>query len=97
MENRTTVHVPKDSKLYEFLKKCDRSKSKWEHIEDVLNKEPETREDWAEKIFQEFVARMTVFYPEKKEKLKELWALVIYKIIYDEPLNEEYYEKLKKL
>lgn len=91
--DRTTLHVPRDSKLWKIASEGDNSKPKWQKIEERII----DREDWAEKIFEEFVARISVLYPEKKEKLKELRALILWQILDGEELTDVYYEKLKKL
>ncbi len=90
--DRTTLHVPRDSKLWKIASEGNDSKPKWQKIEERII----DREDWAVKIFEEFVARMSVYYPEKKEKLKELRALILWRILNEEDLPDAYYEKLKK-
>lgn len=93
MVDRTTIHIPRDSKLWKIATEGDKSKPKWQKIEERIV----DREDEAEKIFEEFVARISVIYPEKKEKLKELRALILWQILCGDGLTDAYYEKLKKL
>lgn len=93
--DRTTLHIPRDSKLFEIISKMDSSIPKWKGIEDRIIEND--REKWAEMIFDEFVARMSVYYPEKKEMLQKLWGIVIWKVIYGEQLKEEYIEEIEKL
>lgn len=98
-DSRMTIKIPKNTKLYDFLS-VDKNyikKAKWEALEQVLEIAQQTKEDYAEKIFDEFVIRMGFFYPEKTEKLKKLRQLILWQIIMGEQLTEEYYKKLEEL
>ncbi|KPQ42211.1 MAG: hypothetical protein MPEBLZ_03233 [Candidatus Methanoperedens nitroreducens] len=93
MVDRTTLHVPRDSKLWKIATEGDDTKPKWQKIEERIT----DREEWAVNIFEEFVARMSVLYPEKKDKLRDLRPLVLWQILDGQELTDNYYKKLKKL
>lgn len=48
-------------------------------------------------IFDEFVARIGIFYPDKKDKIEKLRALILWHIIGDEELTEAYWKKLREI
>lgn len=97
----TKVRIPKSTKLHDYLygheQKYNCRQPAWRKLEDLLNIAEQTRDEWAEKIFDEFIIRMTVFFPEKIESLKKLRQLVIWQILRGEELTDAYYESLKKL
>lgn len=98
---RIRLHIPNNTKLYEFLNgtknKYNYQEPAWKKLEDMLIIAQQSKDEWAEKIFEEFIIRMNLFFPDKTEKLRKLRQLVIWQIIDGEELTDAYYESLKKL
>lgn len=92
---RIDIKIPKQSRIYDFLyvdKSCkETEKPKWQRLEELLDIATQMKYDWAEKIFDEFVGRLALFYPEKREDLKKLRSLVLWQILEGEELSDEYY------
>jgi len=100
-KGRFDMRIPKNTKLYEFLsvdkKEYNCREPAWKKLEDMLIIAEQTRDEWAEKIFEEFIIRMNIFFPDKTEKLRKLRQLVFWQILSGEELTDAYYESLKKL
>lgn len=100
-DTRIKVQIPKNTKLYEFLKypkkKYNCRQPAWKKLEELLIISEQSREEWAEKIFDEFIIRLALFFPDKKEQLQKIRQLVIWQILEGEELTDAYYESLKKL
>ena len=101
LEHTIKVRIPKTTKLYDYLygheQKYNCREPAWKKLEDILIIAEQTRDEWAEKIFEEFIIRMNLFFHEKTEKLRKIRQLVIWQILCGEELTEAYYESLKKL
>lgn len=101
LESTTKVRIPKSTKLHDYLygheQKYNCREPAWKKLEELLNIAEQSRDEWAEKIFEEFIIRMNLFFPEKTEMLRKIRQLVIWQILDGEELTEAYYESLKKL
>jgi hypothetical protein len=95
LKPRTSLHVPTDSKLFKIISETESKEPKWKLIEDRLLETD--RDELCELIFNEFVSRLCLFYPEKKEKLMKLYGLVMLKIIYGDKLKEAYIKEIEKI
>ncbi|MDW7733708.1 MAG: hypothetical protein SCH66_14925 [Methanolobus sp.] len=97
---RIDIKIPKQSKLYNFLyvdNGNNTEKPKWKQLEQLLEIATQTKFEWGEKIYTEFVERMTLFFPEKSEDLQKLRGLVLWQILGGEELSETYYKNLRNL
>jgi hypothetical protein len=98
---RIKVHIPKNTRLYDFLNvpknKYNCREPAWKKLEDMMIIAQQSKDEWAEKIFEEFIIRMNLFFPDKTEKLRRIRQLVIWQILGGEELTEAYYESLKKM
>lgn len=92
---RTTLHLPLDSKLFKIISETESKEPKWKVIEDRILETD--RDVLVELIFNEFVMRISLFYPEKKEKLMKLYGLALLKIVYGEKLKESYIKEIEKI
>lgn len=92
---RIDIRIPKQSRIYDYLyvdKSCrDNEKPKWQRLDELLEIATQMKYDWAEKIFDEFVGRLALFYPDKRDALRKLRSLVLWQILEGEELSEEYY------
>src|SRR3990170_6496717 len=63
---RIRVHIPKNTKLYEFLNgtknKYNCQEPPWKKLEDMLIIAQQSKDEWAETIFEEFIIRMNLFF-----------------------------------
>jgi hypothetical protein len=98
---RTTLHVPKDTKLFRFLENGDLSKAKWELLEDLI---PDSTIDLDYADYKEYIEKVIKRHPDAKIKLGQLWPLIskILKIRGkisqdDATLSDSYFAYLKKM
>jgi transglutaminase-like putative cysteine protease len=98
-EERTDIRVPKSSKIHHFLYVDTKGDSipKWRLLDALLTKAEENSEDQAARIFDAFVSSIAAFYPEKKERIEKLRALILWHILEGEDLAEEYWRNLREL
>lgn len=104
-DDRIKIGIPKNTRLYDFVlgyeKRIkiagDANIPAWKKLDELVGIVEQTREEWAERIFEEFIIRMGVFYPEKTEKLRKLRQLIIWQILDGEELADAYYTSLKTL
>ena len=97
-KTRINIRIPKQSRIYEFLYgdtpgKNNSNKTKWRQLDELLEIAEQAKEEWAERIFDEFVSRMCLFYPAKEKDLKQLRQLILWQILEGEELSDAYYDK----
>ena len=97
--DRTDIKIPKTSKIYQYLyvDTTENDTPKWRRLDALLTQAEENSADHVARIFDEFKARIGVFYPEKIPKIEKLRALILWHILWDEDLTDVYWEKLKEL
>lgn len=98
-KERMTIKIPKKSKIFRLLE-GDKDTNKlayWEKLDRLVTIADLAEEEMADRLFNEFLVRMELYYPDKIEKLKTLRALILYRIICGEELPEKYYKILEKL
>lgn len=98
-DKRSTVQIPEGTAIHKFLfeDNKDEKYAKWQVLDKLIEQIPKDKEDWAVMVFRDFVVRMSILYPEKKEKFEKLEQLVIWGFIRGEELTEAYFKKLKEL
>lgn len=97
---RIDIKIPKNSKVFKYLYVDSNGQSKlskWEQLDNLVEIATEMRDDFAEKIFDDFVFRMSAIFPEKKDKLKRLRALILWQIVWGEKQSQEYYKSLEEI
>jgi hypothetical protein len=98
-DERTDIRIPKNSKIYQYLY-VDNTIINipiWKRLDALLSVAEQTREDLDTQIFETFVSTLGKLHPDKIDKIKKLRALILWHILWDEPLDEGYYEKLREL
>lgn len=98
-DERIDIRIPKNSEIFRFLYVDNKQTrlSKWRQLDNLVRIAIETREDLAERCFDEFVIRLGMLYPEKIENIKKIKQLILWQILNGEELTEAYYDALKKL
>jgi hypothetical protein len=96
---RINVRIPEKAKLFKYLTGDNRSDDRpaWKLLDAIFTIAQQNIEMYEVKIYDEFVARMTTFHPEKIEALNMLRPLIIKHILRGNMLDEEYYEMLREL
>jgi len=96
MDNRTTIHVPLNSKLYKFLKSGDRSKPKWEQLEQLIEQLPKSRAERAVKILTDAFNQVTELYPDSEPKWQLIKVYILIQILGIEMGDDGYKETEKR-
>lgn len=98
-KERIIIGIPKISKLYEFLyvDTASADGTIWERLDRLLLIASQKEEDLIISAWEDFVRRISFFYPEKRVALEKLRPLIIRKIIRGEKIAEEYWEEIKRL
>ena len=98
-QDRFDIRIPKDCKTYEYLY-VDTEKDKrpkWERLDAIIKVAEENRNKFTIHIVDEFINSMVYLYPDKKAELEYLRPLILLQILKKIPLDESYYNDLKKL
>lgn len=98
-QERIDIRIPKTSKIYQYLyvDTTGDDTPKWRRLDALVTQAEQNSGDQVSQIFEEFKARIRVFYPEKIQKIEKLRALILWHILWDEHLTDTYWEKLKEL
>ena len=98
-DDRIKPHIPKNSQIYRFLFGDNEiiNMPIWRRLDLILTQAQTNSDDMVSLIFDEFVARIGIFYPDKKDKIEKLRALILWHIIGDEELTEAYWKKLREI
>lgn len=94
-----SIKIPKKSKIYEYLNGDNRQNNRpaWRRLDALLSVAEQNDEKYVISIYDEFVSRIGVFFPEKIEELNKLRPLIIKHIIRGLPLDESYYKMIREL
>jgi hypothetical protein len=98
-DTRINIRIPEKAQLYKYLvgDKPGDDRPAWQQLDAIFAIAQQNIELYEVKIYDEFVARMTIFHPEKMEMLNMLRPLIIKHILRGNILDEEYYNMLRKL
>jgi preprotein translocase subunit SecD len=98
-KQRIDIRIPENSKIYQYLyvDNISDNKAKWEQLDAILERAERNKDELTIKILDDFINRMGVFYPDKIEALEKLRPLIIRRILKGLPLDEAYYQDLKRL
>lgn len=96
---RIDIRIPKNSRIYEYLYVDTSSldSAAWKRLDRLLAVASQKEQDMILFAWEDFVRRISFFYPEKRKRLDQLRALIYRKIILCEELSEEYWEEIRKL
>ena len=106
MTERQMVQIPKDSETFKYLFEGNNHKNmaKWEIIEEMVKKLPQSKQERAYRAFCTFVEELDILYPDSRENMMLLWRLISKRImkVPDEDgkevfLNDSYFSELLKL
>ena len=97
-DDRTTIKLPKSSKIYEYLHVDNRSPdtAAWKKLDWLLAVAMQKEEDFVIAAWEDFVRRISFFYPQKRLALDMLRPLILRAIIRGEKLSEDFWEELRK-
>jgi hypothetical protein len=98
-DDRINVRIPKSALLYKYLSGDNPHDDRpaWQRLDALFTLAEQNKEMYAIKFYDEFVVRMTVFYPDALEDLNKLRPLIIKHILKGNPLDESYYKMLLEL
>lgn len=98
-EDRFDIKIPKNSKIFQYLDvdNIDIKIPIYRRLELILDIAEQTRYDRAEEEFEHFMSTITKLYPEKAAQIEKLRALILWHILDEQELTDNYYEKLKEL
>lgn len=98
-QDRYDMRIPKTSKIYQYLHVDipGNDTPNWRRLDALLTRAEDNSADHVSLIFEEFLARIKVFHPGKVKKIEQLRALILWHILWDEPLEETYRENIKEL
>lgn len=96
---RINIKIPKNTQIYQYLngRSTIINIPKWRRLEALLQVAEQTREDLDTVIFDTFLGSLEKLHPDKIDKLKRLRPLILWHILWDDVLDDEYYDKLKEL
>ncbi len=98
IDGRIDIRIPKNSKIYEFLY-VDMSSTDgaaWKQLDRLLAIAMLNKDDFVLAVWEDFVRRISFFYPEKRMKLDQLRPLILRGIVKGEKLPEIFWEELRK-
>lgn len=97
-QERIDIRIPKTSKIYEYLyvDTVSTDIAAWRRLDRLLAVASQKEQDLVIAAWEDFVRRISFFYPEKRKKLEQLRALIYRKIIHNEELTKEYWEEIRK-
>lgn len=98
-KDRFDIRIPEYSKTYEYLYVDTENdkRPKWERLDAIIKVAEENRNKFTVHIVDEFINSMVYLYPDKKAELEYLRPLILLQILKKIPLDERYYNDLKKL
>jgi hypothetical protein len=98
-DDRISIGIPKKSDTYKYLHVFRKGEAiaNWEKL-DLLVKIAETeRQNYAIRLFDDFLKNIAYYYPDKKADINMLRPLIIRHILKGETLDNEYYKMLRDL
>lgn len=98
-DKRINVRIPENAKLFKYLSgdNPEDKRPTWQQLDAIFEIAEKNIEEFTIKIYDEFVVRTSVFYPEKVQQLNKLRPLIIKHILKGDPLDESYYEMIREL
>jgi hypothetical protein len=98
-DRRINIKIPEKAKLFKYLTGDNQQDERpaWKQLDAIFTVAQQNIEMYEIKIYDEFLARMAVFHPEKIDALNKLRPLIFKQIIRGHPLDEEYYKLLREL
>lgn len=99
IDDRITIKLPKKAKLYQYLY-VDNTHDKrpiWEQLDALFAQAEHNKEEFAITLYDDFIQRVTIFFPDKLEALNMLRPLIIKHLLKGQPLDESYYKMLQEL
>ena len=96
--DRIVIGIPKSSKIYEYLyvDTASTDSAMWQRLDWLLAVASQKEEALIISAWEDFVRRISFFYPEKRIKLDQLRPLILRAIIKGEKLSEDFWEELRK-
>lgn len=97
-KERIDIRIPKTSKIYEYLyvDTSPADSAAWKRLDRLLAVAAEKEEEFVIAVWEDFLRRISVLYPEKRERIDQLRPLILRKIILEEELSQEYWDELRK-
>lgn len=98
-DDRIKLHIPKKSKIYEFLYGDNTiiNIPIWRQLDMILDAANHNKDVEVIRIYDEFVKSISVFYPDKVADLNKLRPLIIKHILKGDSLDESYYKEIREL
>lgn len=98
-KDRIDIRIPKKSRIYKnlYVDNNGNDEPKWRRLDAILTRAEDNSADTVTKIFDEFVARIGIYYPEKKKRIEKLRALILWHIIWEEDLPDIYWDKIRSI
>lgn len=95
---RTNIKIPKKSKTHAYLwgDNHNGNMPAWERLDAILAQAQLNRELNAKRMYDAFVAGISVYYPGKETAFALLWPHIYRHIILGELLNINYYMELSE-
>lgn len=93
---RTTIKIPKNSLIYHYLRVDTHKGTVTDKLNSLLRSANNNRNEYSQKYLDFFIEQLVILYPEKKEKIRNIRQLVIWHILSNDELTEEYLDKIGK-
>jgi hypothetical protein len=98
-DDRISIKIPKKAKIYEYLNVDNRQDDRpvWERLDALYAQAEHNKEEFAVTLYDDFVQRITIFFPDKLDQLNKLRPLIIKHLLKGDPLDDSYYEMIREL
>jgi len=92
-ETRMQLKIPKESMINDFIDRTSKIPL-YKQIEKYIIAAEANKKQYSIQIYDEFVMRISIFYPEKRLTFDKLRPYIFRHILNGEVLNKDYYEEM---
>ena len=90
----TVVKIPVGSKTHKKIIQGGHTAA-WKTIEEIVENQPESKEDRAIKIYNKFIEELEELYPNKKDEIRMITPFFRKRIFGSKKIDDEYFDDLK--